>query len=164
MTLRRNLAEHPPWPEAGPASRPDMTLAIRRGATRYLRQAGFVVAQEMTFPSGRRADLVAIRPNHDIWIIEVKSGLPDFRADKKWPEYADYCDALCFAVSPDFPHAIISPDVGLILADAFGGTMLRDPVRAGLAPARRKALMLSFTQLVAGRLMRLEDPAFDSLL
>ncbi len=164
MTRHDGTGRHALLPSADPVSRPDLTLAIRRGATRHLRQAGFVVAQEMTFASGRRADLVAIRPNHDIWIIEVKSGLADFRADNKWPEYADHCDALCFAVSPDFPHGLIPPGIGLIAADSFGGALLRAPERVALAPARRKALTLSFAQLVAGRLMRLEDPGFDSLL
>ena len=164
MTLRSGLAELSSGKIVDGVSRPDLTLAIRRGATRHLRQAGFVVAQEMTFASGRRADLVAIRPNHDIWIIEVKSGLADFRADAKWPHYADYCDALCFAVGLDFPQALIPPGIGLIVADGFGGTLLREPLRLALAPARRKALMLSFAQLVAGRLMRLDDPGFDGLL
>ena len=164
MTQHGDRSESSLRQRAELGSRPDHTLAIRRGATRYLRQAGCVVAQEMSFANARRADLVAVRPNHDIWIVEVKSGLADFRADGKWPEYADYCDALCFAVSPDFPQALIPPGIGLIVADGFGGALLRTPERFPLAPARRKALMLSFAQLVAGRLMRLEDPGFDPLL
>ena len=91
-------------------ARPDLTCAVRRGATRLLRQAGFVVASEMTFASGRRADLVGLRRNHEIWIIEVKSGLADFRADQKWNAYADYCDALAFAVPESFPAEVIPPE------------------------------------------------------
>ncbi len=150
-------------PAIPPASlaRPDITRSVCRGATRWLRQAGFAVVAEMTFGNGRRADLVAIKPNHDIWIIEVKSGLADFRADQKWGHYADYCDALAFAVGPDFPQDLIEPPVGLIIADAFGGMMLREPERLPLAPARRKAVTLAFAQLAAGRLMRLDDPDFE---
>lgn len=142
-------------------SRPEITLGVRRGATRHLRQAGFAVAAEMTFPSGRRADLVALGPTQDIWIVEVKSGLADFRADLKWTEYADYCDALAFAVGPDFPVELIPDPVGLIIADAFGGALIRAPERFPMAPARRKAVTLAFARLVAGRLMGLEDPGFD---
>jgi hypothetical protein len=141
-------------------ARPETTIAVRRGATRLLRTAGFVTAAEMTFPSGRRADIVALKPNHDVWIVEVKSGLADFRADMKWSEYADYCDALCFAVPIGFPFELIPEPVGLIVADAFGGEMLRAPQRAPMAPARRKAVILAFAQLAAGRLMYLEDPDF----
>lgn len=142
-------------------SRPDITQGIRRGTTRFLRQAGFAVVGEMTFASGRRADLVALKPNHEIWVIEIKSGLADFRADSKWPDYSDYCDALAFAVAPDFPQALIPHPIGLVVADAFGGELLREPARTPLAPARRKALTLAFAQLAASRLMRLEDPDFE---
>jgi hypothetical protein len=147
-----------------PPARPDITLSVRRGATRYLRQAGFVVGSEMTFASGRRADLVALRPDHEIWVIEVKSGLADFRADNKWPDYSDYCDGLVFAVDAAFPVELIPAEVGLIIADAFGGELLRQPERRPLAAARRKALTLAFAQLVAGRLMAIEDPDFDPFL
>jgi hypothetical protein len=147
--------------KAAMLSRPETTLAVRRGATRHLRQAGFVVATEMTFPSGRRADLVALRPNHDIWIVEVKSCLADFRADAKWTDYRDYCDALAFAVAADFPHELIPASIGLIVADGFGGALIRAPERHPLAPARRRAVTLAFAQLVAGRMMALDDPGFD---
>ncbi|MCX7339182.1 MAG: MmcB family DNA repair protein [Hyphomicrobiales bacterium] len=142
-------------------SRPDITLSLRRGATRLLRQAGFAVVAEMSFASGRRADLVALRPNHEIWVIEIKSGLADFRADSKWPDYSDYCDGLAFAVPPDFPQALISPPVGLIVADGHGGELVRAPGLTPLAAPRRKALTLGFAQLAASRLMRHEDPDFE---
>jgi hypothetical protein len=125
-----------------------------------LRQAGFVVASEMTFASGRRADLVALRPNHEIWIIEVKSGIADFRADQKWSAYAEHCDALAFAVPETFPVEVIPPEIGLIVADGFGGELLRQPVLSPLSAPRRKALTLAFAQLVSGRLMAIEDPDF----
>jgi hypothetical protein len=142
-------------------SRPDITLSLRRGATRLLRQAGFAVVAEMSFASGRRADLVALRPNHEIWVIEIKSGLADFRADSKWPDYSDYCDGLAFAVPPDFPQALISPPVGLIVADGHGGELVRAPGLTPLSAPRRKALTLGFAQLAASRLMRREDPDFE---
>lgn len=142
----------------GRTARPEITQSVRRGATRFLRQAGYVAVAEMTFASGRRADLVALRPNHDIWIIEVKSGVADFRVDSKWHEYADYCDALAFAVAPDFPVALIPDHVGLIVADRHGGHLLRAPERFGMAPARRRAVILAFAQLAASRLMQIDDP------
>jgi hypothetical protein len=144
--------------------RPAITLAVRRGATRFLRTAGYAVINEMTFASGRRADLVALKANHDIWIIEVKSCIADFRVDAKWHEYADYCDALAFAVAPDFPVDLIPAHVGLIIADGYGGELVRAPQRLALAPARRKAVTLAFAQLAAGRLMRLDDPDFERVI
>jgi hypothetical protein len=146
---------------SGPGcTRPDMTRAVRRGALRCLRALGFVTAHEMSFASGRRADIVALSPGNDIWIIEVKSGLADFRADAKWPDYHDYCDALAFAVAPDFPQELIREPVGLIVADQFGGELIRPPGRVALAPARRRAVTLAFARLAAQRLMQVEDPDF----
>lgn len=141
--------------------RPAQTRAVRRGATRCLRQSGFVVAHEFTLASGRRADILALGPDNDLWIVEVKSGLEDFRADLKWPEYDDWCDALVFAVSTDFPLDRIPPQVGLIVADAFGGELLRTPDRRPLAPARRRAVTLGFARLASQRLMAIEDPEFE---
>jgi hypothetical protein len=140
--------------------RPDITRAVRRGAVRALRQLGFAAAHELTFPSGRRADIVALKPDNDIWIIEVKSGLADFRADLKWSGYEDYCDALVFAVSADFPAELIPAHVGLLVADGFGGELIRAPERRALAPARRKAVTLAFARAAASRLMLLDDPDF----
>ncbi len=146
-------------PKAG--ERPDVTRAVRRGTSRWLRRAGFALAHEFTFASGRRADILALAPDNDLWIVEVKSCLADFRTDLKWPDYDDWCDALAFAVAPDFPVGLIPDEVGLILADAYGGEMIRPPIRRPLAPARRRALTLGFARLASARLMLLEDPAFE---
>ena len=37
-------------------------LKVRRGVCRLLRELGFGVVPELTLPSGRRADLVAVGP------------------------------------------------------------------------------------------------------
>ena len=41
---------------------------------------------EVTLANGRRADVLAIGRNGEIWIVEIKSSIADFRADQKWPE------------------------------------------------------------------------------
>jgi hypothetical protein len=143
--------------------RPDITRAVTRGAARWLRQAGFVAVEEMVLASGRRADLVALAPDDAIWIIEVKSGLEDYRSDHKWSDYGAYCDAFVFAVSPAFPLDVLDGEpgasaAGLILADAHGGDLIRPPQRTPLAPARRRAMTLAFARLASARLMALRDP------
>ena len=60
---------------------------------------------EVPLPNGRRADLMAIGPRGEIAIAEVKSGLDDYRTDRKWAEYAPFCDAFYFAVDAAFPRA-----------------------------------------------------------
>lgn len=141
-----------------PSARPDITRAVCRGASRHLRERGHAIVKEMTFANGRRGDIVALSPAGELWVVEVKSGLADYRVDGKWPDYRDYCDGFLFAVAPEFPREILPDDVGLIVADAYAGELLREPPRHPLAPARRKMLTIAFAKLAAGRLALLEDP------
>jgi hypothetical protein len=102
-------------------------------------------------PNGRRADIMALGPRGQIAVAEVKSGLEDFRTDRKWGEYLPYCDAFYFAVAPEFPREILPDEPGLIVADGFDGAVLRDAPAVPLAGARRKALTLAFARLAAAR-------------
>lgn len=138
----------------------EMALAIGRGVGRLLRQLGHVHISELTLANGRRGDVVALTSSGDIWIIEIKSSVEDFRTDHKWPEYWDYADCVLFAVSPDFPVEILPGDAGLILADRYGGEIVRLPEARRLAPARRKAMHLSFARAAALRLACALDPDF----
>jgi hypothetical protein len=131
--------------------RPEVTEAVTRGAARLLVGLGFAPLTEVTLPNGRRADLMALGPKGEIAIVEVKSSVEDFRVDRKWNQYAPYCDRFYFAVSPDFPRAVLPEDPGLIIADGFGGAILREGGVALLAPARRKTLTLAFARLAAMR-------------
>ncbi len=133
------------------ASRPETTSTVTRGAARLLVALGYAPLAEVTLPNGRRADLMALGRRGEILIVEVKSGLEDFRADRKWGEYLAFCDAFAFAVTPEFPRDRLPEQPGLIVADGFGGAVLREAPRAPLAGARRKALTLAFGRLAALR-------------
>ena len=150
-------------------ARPEITLAVCRGACRLMRQAGHSVLLEVPLPDGRRADIFAVGRSGDITIVEVKSSIEDWRVDEKWPDYLGWCDQLYFAVPIDFPQVLIPEDIGLIVADAYGGELLRHPPRpsAGVADgaaARRKSLLIDCARLASERLARLEDPDFVELL
>jgi hypothetical protein len=142
----------------GRETAPQPGVLLARGVCRALVQHGWAVLTEVTLVNGRRADVLALQPDGDIVIIEVKSSIEDFRADRKWREYRDFCDALYFAVSDGFPTEVISAECGLIAADPFGAEILRPAPVIRLAPARRKAMTLRFAQLAAQRLQRLLDP------
>ena len=131
------------------ASRPETTLQVTRGAARLLSALGYAPLAEVTLPNGRRADLMALGPKGQIFIVEVKSSVEDFRTDQKWWEYRPYCDAFAFAVAPEFPRDILPEEPGLIVADGFGGAVLREAPVEALAGARRKALTLAFARLAA---------------
>ncbi len=141
-----------------PPTRPEETLAVTRGVRRHLIRLGFAVVEELPLASGRRADVVAINERGDVWIVEVKSSVEDFRADQKWPFYRLHSDRLFFATSPRVPLEIFPEDCGLILADAHGGEILREAPEHRLAAATRKAVTLRFARLAALRLHGLIDP------
>jgi len=131
---------------------------IQRGVCRALRALGYSVVTELGLANGRRADVVALSPGGDIWIIEIKSCLIDYQTDGKWTEYLPHCDRLYFAVAPDFPVEVIPEDAGLMLADRYGAHLMREPVEERLNAARRKAMMLCFARAAALRLQRHLDP------
>ena len=135
-------------------SRPETTLAVTRGAARLLVDLGYAPLLEVGLPNGRRADVMAIGRRGDIVICEVKSGIEDYRCDLKWREYGPFCDAFYFATAPEFPHDVLEGDCGLMVADGFGGAVVREATPHPLAPARRKALTLAFARLGAMRTLR----------
>ena len=136
----------------------DTALAVARGASRCLLTHGFARLTELTLANARRADLIGLADNGDIWIVEIKSCLADFRADQKWPEYRDYCDRLFFAVDREFPADALPPETGLIIADRYGGEIVRDAPEHRLATARRKTVIHRFARVAALRLHGLSDP------
>jgi hypothetical protein len=138
---------------------PERAALIRRATVRLCIRLGWAPLHEVPLPNGRRADILALRPDGDFMCIEVKSGPRDFLTDQKWPEYRHFADALFFAVDADFPRWMLPPDTGLIVADGLEADLLRDAPAHRLAGARRRALMQRFAALAAGRLALMEDPA-----
>jgi hypothetical protein len=137
---------------------PARTAAVRRATSRLCLHLGWSPLHEVTLPNGRRADILALRPDGGFACIEVKSGLRDFLADAKWPDYRDFSDALYFAVDTDFPREILPENAGLIVADPPLAEILRPAPATPLAPARRRALLHRFALLAAARLAAMEDP------
>ncbi|MEG2311907.1 DNA repair putative endonuclease MmcB [Brevundimonas sp.] len=138
-------------------SRPDTTHVVTKGAARLVADMGYAPLTEVCLPNGRRADVLALGKKGDIIIVEVKSGIDDYRVDRKWQEYAPFCDAFYFAVAPEFPADILPLDVGFIVADGFGGAVIREAIPAPLAAARRKAMLIGFGRLSAFRMLRSEE-------
>ncbi len=143
---------------------PERTARIRLAAARLCVQLGWAPLHEVALPDGRRADILALRPDDGFVCVEVKSGLRDFLADGKWQEYRAHCDALFFAVDVDFPQAVLPAAAGLMVAWQDGAELLRDAAAHPLAPARRRALLLRFARLAAGRLTLRDDPVGAAML
>ncbi len=131
---------------------------IARGVGRLLASLGLANVCELTLPNGRRADVMGLSDKGDLWIIEVKSSIEDFRCDQKWPDYWQCCDRLFFAVAPDFPQEILPLEAGIIVADRYGGEIVRTPAEARLPPHRRRAITLRFAMVAAARTQAINDP------
>jgi hypothetical protein len=137
---------------------PQRTLAVTRSAMRYCLASAWSPLAEVPLPDGRRADILALRPDGGFVIIEVKSCARDFLSDGKWTDYRAFSDELHFAVDLDFPQDLLPGDVGLLVCDGYEAAPLRPAPAHPLAPARRKALLHRFASLAATRLAALSDP------
>src|SRR5690242_12705127 len=136
----------------------ETALAIARGTSRLLHAHGRCVVSELPLPSGRRADLVALNQGGEIWIVEIKSSIADFRADQKWMDYRLHCDRLFFATTVEVPCEIFPPDTGLIVADAFDAQIVCEAPEHRLHAATRRSMTLSIARAAALRLQSLADP------
>ncbi|MGG7517870.1 MmcB family DNA repair protein [Allorhizobium undicola] len=134
----------------------ERALMIRRGVQILLDGMRHCVLPELSLPGGRRADLISLSDKGEVWIIEIKSSIEDFRVDRKWPDYRQHCDRLFFATLPDVPLDIFPDDCGLFLSDGYGAHLMRDAPEHRLPPSTRKALMLNYARSAAARLMRAE--------
>lgn len=134
----------------------DRAMLVRRGVQRLLIEMGMHVLPELCLATGRRADLVALTRQGDIWIIEIKSSIEDFRVDRKWPEYRLHSDRFFFATHPGVPSEIFPEECGFILSDGYGAEIMRDAPEHRLAAATRKSLMLRLARAGAARLLAAE--------
>lgn len=136
---------------------------VQRGTMRVLHAAGFTPHIEVPLGNGRRADIVALNHSGDIAIVEVKSSLADYRADQKWQEYLAYADLFYFAVPATFPRGVLTEGpagdaaVGIMVADRYGGDIIRFPARMKLNGQRRNSLTRRLATLAGQRLLRLAD-------
>jgi len=135
-----------------------IAFGVQRGVRRLFAQLGHVTMPEFTLANGRRADIIALSPGGALTIVEIKSSVADFRADRKWPDYEDFCDHFYFAIPETVPFDILPEDRGVIIADSFGAAILREASRHPLAGARRKAVTLRFAHAAASLLHALADP------
>ena len=141
----------------------DLTLLqpgqlIARGVCRLLASHDFWCLEEFVPTRGLRVDVMAIGPKGELWCVECKSSRADFMSDSKWRGYLEFCDRFFWAVGPEFPTELLPDESGLILADAWGGEILRWSEETKLAGARRKAMTLKLARDTARRLTLMRDP------
>ncbi|MDG4719157.1 MULTISPECIES: MmcB family DNA repair protein [Thalassospira] len=133
-------------------TRPQITSEVTEGVCRLLYHHQMACLTELLLGNGRRLDVLALGAKGELWAVEVKSSVEDFRVDQKWQSYLEYCDRFFFAVPMGFPRELIPENVGLIVADRFEAAIIRQCEEASLSGARRKKLLISFGQTAAARL------------
>jgi hypothetical protein len=134
---------------------------VARGVSRLLLQQGYSPILEFTLANGRRLDVAALGPDGTLLGVEIKVALADLRGDTKWPEYLEYCEHFYFAIPPDFPDEHVPPSTGLIVADRYGGAIIRPATPAAVHASRRKAVTLRFAKVAADRLANVLDIASE---
>lgn len=125
---------------------------LARGVCRLLEAMGYAPICEAPLGSGRRADVLGLSASGRFVIVEIKSGLADFRADQKWRDYLAYCDRFYFAVGADFPRAALPGETGLLIADRFGAELVREAPLAPMAAGLRRRQAIRFGRIAANRL------------
>ena len=131
---------------------------IARGVMRHFAQIGMHSLSEFSPARGLRVDIITLGMSDEIWIVECKSGQSDFKSDKKWQNYLDWCDRYFWAVDANFPIDILPPDTGVIIADAYDASILREAPLKKLSVARRKKIIKSIAKSACNRLLTHTDP------
>jgi len=135
---------------------------VARGVSRLLMQEGFSPILEFSLANGRRLDVAALGRDGTMAGVEIKVALGDLRSDLKWREYLEFCELFYFAIPPDFPDEFVPPGTGLIVADRYGGAIVRPAPQTDLHASRRRAITLRFARVAAERLALAMDLAVDT--
>jgi hypothetical protein len=142
----------------GNALAPMTAREVLRGVHRLLLAEGYSPIAEFSLSNGRRLDVAALGSDGTILGVEIKVSVADLHADDKWPDYLEFCDLFYFAVPPEFPREHLPVKTGLMVADRYGGEIVRRAPPAAIHASRRRAVTLRFAKLAAERLTRVLDP------
>lgn len=152
-----------------PASDTLCAADVARGVTRMLLRHDLVAIGEVALDNGRRADLMAIDSRGGIVIVEIKVSRADLLGDAKWPDYLDHCDRFFWAVPAGFDaspldRADFQPErTGVIVADRYDATILREARLTSLSIAARRRATLGFARRAGRRCILANDPEADAL-
>lgn len=161
--------QSPPCPNAALAERL-VAADVVRGVTRMLLRHDLVALSEVPLDGGRRADLMAVDSRGGIAIVEIKVSRADLLGDGKWTDYLAHCDRFYWAVPAGFDVAPLHgvgflPDqTGIIVADRYDATILREARTTPLPPASRKRCTLGFARRAGRRLILATDPDAEMLV
>ncbi|MBY0283238.1 MAG: MmcB family DNA repair protein [Sphingomonas sp.] len=142
---------------------------VVRGVTRMFLRHDLVAIGEVPLDGGRRADLMAIDARGHIVIVEIKVSRADLLGDGKWPDYLAHCDRffwavpLGFDISPLDTPVFLPERTGVIIADRYDASIVREAHSVPIAAPARKRETLAFARRAARRLTLLIDPDAEAI-
>ena len=71
---------------------------LKAVVSKYFLDKRQAVNFEIGLKNGLRADVLSVSMQSKITMIETKSSVQDFRNDKKWQRYLDYCHQMYFCM------------------------------------------------------------------
>jgi len=101
---------------------------LKTAVCSYFLKGGYSCFQELGVTSWGtlRADVICVNLRRRIVICEVKSGPRDYRTDKKWREYAKYCNRL-YIVMCDRTFEKLKDQLKVDLKGTGAGVMVLNP-------------------------------------
>lgn len=121
MGIRNNIIKY-----SIPANKKDKVYFISRIVGAYYASKNYAVFKEVGLPKinssyrfgCKRADILCINTKNEVIILETKSSWEDYRTDKKWPYYLNWCNKFYFVaeakVASKIKEDLTNKDVGII--------------------------------------------------
>ena len=118
-------------------------LILQRALAYYFSKKGYLVCREVSLDTEERrywgdgykvesvktvrADFIAMKNDGHTVIVETKSGMPDFRSDKKWSLYRPFCEQFYFCADEKTAPKILEElkaqgdkETGVLCAKIYG--------------------------------------------
>ena len=134
---------------------------ILQKTMQFLYSKGYKVLSEFALPNKKRVDIIAINSKKKIIIVEVKSNKKDFKLDKKWKNYLNYCNYFFFASNEKFINFKFKSEVGLIEKKGNCIKITKKPKYNLISDRKKNSLIFKMALSAASKFHRLIDPEFN---
>lgn len=97
-----------------PANKKDRIYFLSRVVGSYYAAKNYAVFKEVGLPKlnssyrfgCKRADILCLNSKDEVIILETKSSWEDYKSDKKWPYYLDWCNKFYFVAGNELANRI----------------------------------------------------------
>ena len=139
-----------------------LSRKIMQETLRFLSNKGYKTITEFALPNKKRVDIIALNCKKEILIIEVKSKINDFKNDKKWKKYLNYCNYFYFALNKYPKNLKIYENVGIIEINNKKNEIKKRASYVKMPEEKRNNIIFSFALSAASKFHRLIDPNFNN--